>query len=130
MEENLHSSTLPRENLRKLAREEVQIIGGILIGLAALYLSSLLHNPSAGAPGWGYPFVWHVIGTGPKVPESFFGLYLGVVNWVAFALDLVFWMALSLAVIEISSHIGLPYFKKRRRIHRSKHDALPSSAPM
>jgi hypothetical protein len=106
--------------MHKVVKGLVEIGAGVSIGIALFLAASLPSNPSAEAPGWGYPFVWHVMGTGLKVPGSFLGVYLGVVNSVALAIDLVFWMILSMAAVELSSHLAIPYVRRRLKIHRSK----------
>ena len=114
-ETTLHHSASSDQIMRKLMKEAAEIAGGLVICVAAFFISSLPTNPAAGVgPGWGFPFVWRVTGTGLPVPQSFLGVHLGVVNSVALTIDLVFWIILSLAVVEASSRLAIPYLRRRQ----------------
>jgi hypothetical protein len=97
------------------------VAAGVALGLGLLYISSLFRydpNGCGGCSASGRPFFWTITanGYGPNpVLEPFF------------ALDLMFWLALSLTVAEALSHIAAPYVGRKLEIRRSKHSAISKS---
>jgi len=104
----------------KMLREVALIVAGVALGLGLLYLSSLVQytpNGFAGATATGLPSFWTINSTG-------FGPIL--VNWYAVANDLVFWLAISLTTVELSSHVALPYLSRELKIHLAKKSTAPT----
>jgi hypothetical protein len=89
----------------RMARELLLILIGMGIGLGLLYLSSLvMYDPKGcgGCRATGLPSFWAINATG-------FGGML--VNWNVVIVDLMFWIVVSLAVVEFLSHLVVPLVK-------------------
>lgn len=119
--------------MSRMLRELALIVAGTILGVALLYESMFVHVNRPGATiFYGFPFIWNVISTGPGVVcsgegVSVFGMCL-IKQWYAnFIGNLVFWVAVSLATVEISSHVAIPYVGRQLRIHRSKRTTVPTS---
>jgi hypothetical protein len=104
----------------KMLREMTLIVAGIALGLGLLYLSSLVTYDPRGCGGCsaiGLPSFWTIGATG-------FGPML--VNWYAVVNDLVFWLAISLTAVELSSHVVLPYVRRELRVSVAKKSTAPT----
>jgi len=95
-----------------MLRKLFPIAAGVALGFLLFYISSLVevNNPynSAGTIAWGFPFFWRINATGSGSP----------VLGVNFALDLVFWLALSLIIVEVLSHFAVMH-RRRIRTHQT-----------
>jgi hypothetical protein len=109
--------------MAKISKELALLSYGAATGIALFLVSTLLVNNRGfgGFTAWGYPFVWRsVLSASPLF-----------VNWFALGVDFVFWLALSLAVVEGLSHNPVPYVKKKLKILRSRQGRVstPWSTP-
>jgi hypothetical protein len=104
--------------MRNAVREFALGIGGIGLGIV-LFVVASGHVYAFGGPSfrflpyesWGYPLPWlFQAGSLYRAPTVLaFGLSVdGGVAWSAFYEDLAFWLALPIAIIELSMH-GVPY---------------------
>jgi len=78
---------------------------------------------------FGYPLAWHYyIPAFPPIGISFFGVFLGGIVWVNLVTDLLFYSALSLALVESSFNFAIPLVIRKLKIHHRKQSAIPASA--
>jgi hypothetical protein len=77
---------------------------GVSLGLALLYISSLIISTEpGGVTGWGFPFFWLMNAAASPGPTVF---------RVNIALNLVFWLGLSLTAVEMLSRFAVPYIRR------------------
>jgi hypothetical protein len=111
--------------MRKALKELALLFGSVGVGIVLLFISSFHTNfLGYGMASWGYPFAWHSIEDLMPGGTSVFRVYLGLVNWLYFFEDLAFWLLPSLAIVEVSSHIAVPYIRRKLKIHRSRKNAV------
>ena len=89
--------------MSKTVRELSIVALGVVIGFFLLYVSSLIPVNKPSVTLWGFPFFWRIVATGSG-PDTV---------WGRLFLDFIFWLALSLVLLEVSSHIAWPYTKRR-----------------
>jgi hypothetical protein len=97
------------------------VAAGVALGLGLLYISSLFRydpNGCGGCSATGRPLFWTISATGYGGP---------LVNMSAIALDLVFWIAISLAVVEMFSHFAVPCLLRELKMHRPRQSAISKS---
>lgn len=117
------------KTMRKALKQMILLLTGAGLGLGLLYISSLF---SVNKPGlitfWGFPFFWHVTsGTGFTGIDScggegipiFGGCLIGVF-YARFVLDVAFWLALSLALVEVTDRVAMPYIRWKMKVHALK----------
>jgi hypothetical protein len=95
--------------MAKALKELALFAAGLALGGSLFYLSSLVgYDPDhcGGCVAWGLPFFWRISATGPGGPES--------PNEPQFALDIVFWLALGLTLVEVSSRVVVPHVRRKR----------------
>lgn len=111
--------------MAKVQRELALLASGVAVGFLLLFISSShVGFRGFGSVSWGYPVAWHYQADLMTGGLSVLGIYLGAVNWAAFYEDLLFWTALSLAVVEGSYHIAIPYINRKQKIHREQRSAV------
>lgn len=94
------------ESVVRSSKELALIVTGIAIGAVLLYVSSLTAytpNSCGGCSAWGLPLYWSINATGTG----------GGFSLTSFALDLIFWLGLSLTVVEVSFHVAVSYTRQR-----------------
>jgi len=114
-----------RKELRRLAKQVVIVALAAELGTALLLLTGLFPydpNGCGACSANGLPFFW-TIRAAPILPNA----GTPAVNLGAVASDFVFWFAISLAVIEISSIIVAPLFV--RRLQSGRPHAPLAAAP-
>jgi hypothetical protein len=115
--------------MRRTPKELALAIGGVGLGTTLFIIaSSHVYFQEMSYMSWGYPLPWHF--AGDLIPPSSFpipGLNLGAVAWGAFYEDLLFWLALPVATIEISAH-SVPYIMRVLKLRREKRKTTVTSA--
>jgi hypothetical protein len=112
--------------MTKGLKELVLLIGAFVMGMVLLFISiSHADYLGLGIVSWGYPLAWHTTGGDVTVLG---GPLVSGVYWFYLGLDLAFWLALSLAAIEGSFHVAIPYVRRKLMIRRTKRSAVPTSA--
>jgi hypothetical protein len=111
----------------KLLRELAVVLGGATLGVVLLLLSGnyldYVRIDLEPVAAWGFPLPWHssLETLGSRVTTMFGLQFPGSVDWFAFGVDLVFWSALTIAVLEASSRFAFPYVMHRLRSARLRH---------
>jgi hypothetical protein len=91
-----------RESMRMLVRELAILTGGVVIGAAFSYVAMYaFYGRAGGIADWGFPFVWKLFASAS--PE-----YL---DYAARYEDVVFWLAVSVIIVEFMSHEVWPRLK-------------------
>ena len=100
--------------MAKVLRELALLTSMVAAGIALLLLAGL-HMDYGGVSSttWGYPLPWRF-----QTATGFTSL--SAINWLSFGEDLVFWLALSVAAVETTSRIAVPYLKRKLEIRRSR----------
>ena len=104
-----------------MLKELALLTSAVAAGIALLFLTgNHLYYGGRNFISWGYPLPWHYQYDTLSASSPMFGVFFGTINWLAFGEDLVFWFALSLAVVEGSSHVAVPYLKRKLEVRRSR----------
>lgn len=89
--------------MRMVARELVNLVGGLVLGAVLSYVAIYSFYSRGGGIGtWGYPFIWKSIASAS--PGYVF-------DYSARYEDAVFWLLLSVVVVEVWSHAVWPRLK-------------------
>lgn len=100
---------------------------GVAAGIALLLLMGLgVNYGGVNFISWGYPLAWHYQIAIPSAPSPLFGVFFGRINWFALIEDMIFWLALSLAVVEGTSYFALPYLRRKLEIRRTRQTSGPA----
>ena len=127
---------LPVKIMPKMLRELALIVAGVAIGFGLLYISSLVEftkPQDAATIWWCFPYFWRVSAGGFQSACSgegifVFGVCLFRTFYTSFAEDLVFWVALSLTAVEVSSHTAIPYVRRKLKIRHAKQSTVPAAS--
>ena len=104
--------------LRELALLTVAAAMGTALVLISRYHVAFL---GFGSEGWGYPYAWYTMA------DDYLGFMGSGVYWTNFGLDLAFWLAVSLAAVEGSFHIAIPYVRRKVVTRRMERNMPPTS---
>jgi len=115
--------------MRRTPKELALVIGGVGLGTTLFIIASgHVYFQEVFYMSWGYPLPWHYAGD-LVIPNAFPipGLNLGYVIWSAFYEDLLFWLALPVATVEISAH-SVPYIMRVLKLRQEKQRTTVTSA--
>jgi hypothetical protein len=88
--------------MRMLIRELLVLTSGVVIGVVLSYVAIFaFYGRPAGMADWGFPFVW----------KSYASASPGYLDYPARYEDIVFWLAVSVIVVEALSHAVWPRLK-------------------
>jgi hypothetical protein len=105
----------------KLLKELAVMGGGVALGTVLLLITGFyVRYKGFLSVSWGYPVAWHYTADLMIGGVSVFGVYLGRVIWLNLGEDLVFWLGLSLIVVECSSHFAVPYIRRKLDVRRTR----------
>jgi hypothetical protein len=89
--------------MRTLARELVNLTGGLVLGAVLSYVAVYsFWGREGGIANWGYPFVWKSIASASPA---------WIFDYPARYEDAVFWLVLSVVAVEVWSHAVWPRLK-------------------